>query len=439
MILSSLPMHACTASLGAFRRAPGCRSMFGGSTAAPPPGTLVRPLAIRPGVAGEKREHQGKNPKPPKPPTHFLSLPLHESTAIRGAFEAVQASLAAHSPLLAKACIDPASAHLTLGVMALYTPEEIAAAVQALADLGPVLQDAELLAQLELTFSGLGHFNNRVLFLKLHNGQQAEGQHRDGPDRGGIHGNVTRLWPAPAMPGSITSASGGSTAPVEEQDFTSSTMSAAIDPPAAPGTNCEGASSSNGNGSSSSDGQRDDGGRGRLMALASLVRAHFAERQLLQEADKDVEPHVTIAKIRHGSRRRWKHQRGGEGRKDGPTCGEGSRSHGAEGGGREEDDAAPDTHASDEQQQPAAMKRIPDEAYATHMGISCGEPLAVSELHLCAINGRRRGSYYPILASLSLVPSAAMGMGGATTGDGLRAAALEAGAPEAAARQETVK
>lgn len=74
----------------------------------------------------------------------------------------VQASVAKHSPHLKKACVDAVSSHLTLGVMALNSEEELEAAQQAMLALGPELQRQGLAAPLELSLAGLSSFNDQV-------------------------------------------------------------------------------------------------------------------------------------------------------------------------------------------------------------------------------------------------------------------------------------
>lgn len=62
--------------------------------------------------------------KPAPRPDHFLALQLSHAPLVVAAVEAVQASLVQHSPQLAKACVEATTAHLTLGVMALGTPQD---------------------------------------------------------------------------------------------------------------------------------------------------------------------------------------------------------------------------------------------------------------------------------------------------------------------------
>ena len=62
--------------------------------------------------------------KPP-PPTHFLAVPLTADLSVAAAMTAVQASLAAHDPLLRQACTSLCTAHITLAVLHLPTGEEL--------------------------------------------------------------------------------------------------------------------------------------------------------------------------------------------------------------------------------------------------------------------------------------------------------------------------
>ena len=177
------------------------------ATAAPPPPGLQPPLAVRAGVdaAGtEAGQVVGQQPgkwqkrekrRPPPRPTHFLALQVgwaaalpaprvlalsrrharrsfprivrpgtqvSQSEAVAGAIAAVQAALRAHSPHLSKACVEAASAHLTLGVMALPGEDARAAACRQLEELGAALEAQALRAPLEVSLEGLSHFNNQV-------------------------------------------------------------------------------------------------------------------------------------------------------------------------------------------------------------------------------------------------------------------------------------
>lgn len=74
----------------------------------------------------------------------------------------MHARLAQHAPHLSKACVDPASAHLTLGVMALPGEGDRARATELLAALAAPLAQAALLQPVEVQLEGLSHFRNQV-------------------------------------------------------------------------------------------------------------------------------------------------------------------------------------------------------------------------------------------------------------------------------------
>ncbi len=60
------------------------------------------------------------------PPTHFLAVPLTADASVAAAITAVQASLAAHDPLLSQACTALCTAHITLAVLHLPTGGQLA-------------------------------------------------------------------------------------------------------------------------------------------------------------------------------------------------------------------------------------------------------------------------------------------------------------------------
>lgn len=87
---------------------------------------------------------------------------VSQHPGVTAAIGVVQASLKRHSPHLKKACVEAASAHLTLGVMALNSEAEQARAVDVLAGLAEPLREAKLLAPVTVQLEGLSHFKNQV-------------------------------------------------------------------------------------------------------------------------------------------------------------------------------------------------------------------------------------------------------------------------------------
>lgn len=99
------------------------------------------------------------------PAATFSAAPhwqVSQHAAATGAIAAVQAALCSHSPHLSEACVEAASAHLTLGVMALHGEESRAGGAAALAALGAELEAQALRAPVEVSLSGLSHFNNQA-------------------------------------------------------------------------------------------------------------------------------------------------------------------------------------------------------------------------------------------------------------------------------------
>lgn len=116
-----------------------------------------------------------KNKKPPKPkeprPDHFLALQLSHHPDVTSSLSLIQSSIATHSPHLEPSFIDPASAHITLGVLSLPDDPSKEAATAALHGAASA---AGLSGPCPVTLQGLGHFRNEVLYLEV-----SEGGNRD--------------------------------------------------------------------------------------------------------------------------------------------------------------------------------------------------------------------------------------------------------------------
>ena len=112
-----------------------------------------------------------KNKKPPKlrepRPDHFLALQLSHHPDVSSALNNIQSSIASHSPHLKPSFIEPASAHLTLGVLSL--PDELSKEA-ATAALRGAVGSAKLTSPCPITLQGLGHFRNEVLYLEVAEG-----------------------------------------------------------------------------------------------------------------------------------------------------------------------------------------------------------------------------------------------------------------------------
>lgn len=114
-------------------------------------------------------------PKEPKP-THFLALQLSQHDTVTTAISSIQSSITSHSSHLAPSLVDPATAHLTLGV--LHLPENTDNGDNGEGDedhLSTILQATlqRAVSRMGLTFPlpvqlhGVGNFRNSVVFLKV--------------------------------------------------------------------------------------------------------------------------------------------------------------------------------------------------------------------------------------------------------------------------------
>eukprot|EP00210_Caulerpa_lentillifera_P007712 g7362.t2 len=121
-------------------------------------------------MSGNTSQHQPKRPRP----NYFLSLPLAHYTSLTSHIELIQNKIKEHDPTLEQTLVDPASAHLTLFVLALDDKNEesdempsLQSAIECMESSVAQLESQDLLKPFNLQFKGLGHFQHRVVFLKL--------------------------------------------------------------------------------------------------------------------------------------------------------------------------------------------------------------------------------------------------------------------------------
>lgn len=105
------------------------------------------------------------------PGNFFLSIPM-ATPQVLAAGKKVQSVLHDHDSRLARACTDPAAAHITLWTVSLTSAEEEEAAVTILEELRHGLPSAARPAVVEL--DSVQHFRQHVLFFSV-----APGQNRD--------------------------------------------------------------------------------------------------------------------------------------------------------------------------------------------------------------------------------------------------------------------
>lgn len=115
-------------------------------------------------------DNDDDNTKPPKKPrpNYFIAVRV-SNPAIHSAFKVIQDSIIGKEPLLKQALIPLSTLHITLLVMHLEK-EQLTTAVDVLqscqSELKKVVNNQN---NLTMTFQGLGHFKNEVVFGKMNN------------------------------------------------------------------------------------------------------------------------------------------------------------------------------------------------------------------------------------------------------------------------------
>ena len=106
-------------------------------------------------------------------PNYFLAIRV-SNPQIHSAIKIVQDSITTHNEKLTPALIPLATLHLTLMVIHLENDEQIQRAKEVLnqckISLDPILRNSAL----TITFSGLDHFDHRVVYAKLCGGEEME-------------------------------------------------------------------------------------------------------------------------------------------------------------------------------------------------------------------------------------------------------------------------
>jgi len=133
------------------------------------PGIDLSPLILHGTVpdALEQPKKQRPQRKPSPRPDHFLAFRLAHNVGVATTIATVQSSIVNHSPHLQPALVDPASVHITLGVLCLPDEASLRAASSCLA-----IAIATATSELggpppPVVFEGISHFDNRVLFLDV--------------------------------------------------------------------------------------------------------------------------------------------------------------------------------------------------------------------------------------------------------------------------------
>lgn len=106
---------------------------------------------------------------PPPRLDHFLSIRVSQFPQVLKAIETVQASITSTAPSAYKGSfVEPITAHLTLGVLALNgNQERLDKTITALDNAADILRQHDLLQPFNLNLQGLSHFRDSVLYLGI--------------------------------------------------------------------------------------------------------------------------------------------------------------------------------------------------------------------------------------------------------------------------------
>ncbi|NXO37491.1 AKA7G protein, partial [Locustella ochotensis] len=104
--------------------------------------------------------------RPREAPNYFVAIPIRDDQ-ILDRIEDVQELIFSKEPDLSRALLPVQTMHLTIIVAHLGTEEEVKKAVLALKQSKTKVEDILQGKDLNLTFHGIGEFNNQVLYVKM--------------------------------------------------------------------------------------------------------------------------------------------------------------------------------------------------------------------------------------------------------------------------------
>ncbi|NXG11401.1 AKA7G protein, partial [Sakesphorus luctuosus] len=103
---------------------------------------------------------------PGKPPNYFVAIPI-TNDQILDSIEDIQEQILSKEPNLRRAALPIQTMHLTILVAYLGTEEEVKKAVLALKQSKTKVEDILQGKNLNMTFHGIGQFNNQVFYVKM--------------------------------------------------------------------------------------------------------------------------------------------------------------------------------------------------------------------------------------------------------------------------------
>uniref|UniRef100_A0A8C3R8W3 A-kinase anchor protein 7-like phosphoesterase domain-containing protein n=1 Tax=Cyanoderma ruficeps TaxID=181631 RepID=A0A8C3R8W3_9PASS len=121
------------------------------------------------GIMEDQKEDLGRElskKRPREAPNYFVAIPITDDQ-ILDRIEDVQELIFSKEPDLSRALLPVQTMHLTIIVAHLGTEEEVKKAVLALKQSKTKVEDILQGKDLNLTFHGIGEFNNQVLYVKM--------------------------------------------------------------------------------------------------------------------------------------------------------------------------------------------------------------------------------------------------------------------------------
>ncbi|NXV81506.1 AKA7G protein, partial [Atlantisia rogersi] len=109
--------------------------------------------------------------RPRETPNYFVAIPITDDQ-ILDRIEDVQELIFTKEPDLVRAFLPVQTMHLTIILAHLGTEEEVKKAVLALKQSKTKVEDILQGKVLNMTFHGIGQFNNQVIFVKMHEEDQ---------------------------------------------------------------------------------------------------------------------------------------------------------------------------------------------------------------------------------------------------------------------------
>eukprot|EP01025_Chloroclados_australasicus_P004717 TRINITY_DN11238_c0_g1_i2.p1 TRINITY_DN11238_c0_g1~~TRINITY_DN11238_c0_g1_i2.p1 ORF type:complete len:202 (-),score=21.55 TRINITY_DN11238_c0_g1_i2:461-1066(-) len=100
-------------------------------------------------------------------PNYFFAVQVSQKSELVDIIKDIQIHMCKQNSKIKQALVDPISAHMTLAVCTIHNDEELVQMERIIRELQSKLKESGLLQPMCITISGLGTFQNKVLFMKV--------------------------------------------------------------------------------------------------------------------------------------------------------------------------------------------------------------------------------------------------------------------------------